>query len=359
MIDPFDVLRDELVAAERRVRASDTLVAERRTLRARRRVPWLRRRPLLLAAALVVASGSAAAAVVSLTSEDSAPLAGTVPPPSPTAVPRTYRIELMPDLRAGSIGWCSSVTLRSRGWRPIGASSGCGPAAPAGAAQIAGGVTTVNTKNVLLFAVVDARVAAIRLHNGRTIAARGDRTLPYGWKAAVAFLATDQGRIDPGDLDWTLQDANGAEISRAPNDRAGTKQAGTASLPARTVDARRPPHVRYAIRARGLPGLRAAAAQIAAGAPAHTPDVNGRAFLTRATTVYYLHGRRYRAAVLVDARDGRRAAADLPGATPRAEGLFDASGHLTARRAGAGWLVVEGSDADERALILHALSTST
>jgi hypothetical protein len=124
------------------------------------------------------------------------------------------------------------------------------------------------------------------------------------------------------------------------------------------VDPRDPPHVRYAIRARALPGLRAVSAQIATGAPAHEPDVNGRAYLTRATTLYHLHGRRYRAAVLVDARHPTRRAADLPGATPRTGGLVDASGHLTARRAGAGWLVVEGPTARERALVLRALRVS-
>jgi hypothetical protein len=76
-------------------------------------------------------------------------------------------------------------------------------------------------------------------------------------------------------------------------------------------------------------------------------------------SAYDLHDRRYRAAVLVDARDPERPADDLPGATLRADGLVDASGNLTARRAGAGWLVVEGPDAHERAVLLHALSTST
>ena len=345
MIDPFDALRDELVAAEGRMAGG------------RQRSTWLRRRPLLLAAALVVASASAAAAVVSLTSEDSAPLSGTVPAPSPSAAERTYRIELMPDLRAGAIGWCSSVTLRSRGWRPIGAATGCGPAAPADAAQIAGGVTAVNTKNVLLFAIVDRRVASVRLHDGRTIAPLADRKLPYRWKAVVAFLARQGGRFAVDDLQWTLQDAKGAPISSAPNEHAGAKDAGTATLPTRAVDPRDPPHVRYAIRARPLKGLRAVSARIVTRAPTRTPDVNGRAFQTRATTIYYLHTRRYRAAMLVDARDPSRPAADLPGSTPRADGLVDASGQLTARRAGPGWLVIEGADARERALVLQALTS--
>jgi hypothetical protein len=129
-------------------------------------------------------------------------------------------------------------------------------------------------------------------------------------------------------------------------------------LPTRTVDPRDPPQVRHAIRARKLPGLRAVSAQIASGAPVHKPDVNGRAYLTRATTVYDFRGRRYRAAVLVDARDPKRPAAELPGAAPRADGLVDASGHLSARRVGAGWLVVEGASARERVLVLRALRVS-
>jgi hypothetical protein len=267
MSDPFDVLRDELVAAEGRM------------VRGRRRSPWLRRRPLLLAAALVVASGSAAAAVVSLTSEDSAPLSGTVPTPSPTAAQRTYRIELMPDLRAGQIGWCSTLALRSRRG-PIGAVTGCGPAAPADAAQIAGGGVTVGRDRIILFTVVDKRVATVRLHDGRTIAPLPDRRLPYGWRGAVAFVTREHGNVDPTDLDWTLQDAAGRPISTAPNERAGTKHAGTATLPTRTVDPRDPPHARCTIRARPLRHLRAVSAKVVTRMPATTPDVNCRAFLT-------------------------------------------------------------------------------
>jgi hypothetical protein len=220
-------------------------------------------------------------------------------------------------------------------------------------------VTTVNTKNVVLFAIVDRHVASVRLHDGRTIAPRADRVLPYGWKAVVAFLARQGGRFAVDDLEWTLQDATGAPISTAPNQRAGTKHAGTATLPTRAVNPRDPPNVRYAIRARPLRGLRAVSARIVTRAPTKPPDVNGRAFRTCATTVYYLHTRRYRAALLVDARDPNRPAADLPGGTPRADGLVDASGHLTARRAGTGWLVVEGPVAHERAIVLRALSTHT
>ncbi|MEN3283483.1 MAG: hypothetical protein V7607_4623 [Solirubrobacteraceae bacterium] len=177
------------------------------------------------------------------------------------------------------------------------------------------------TKNVLLFAIVDRRVASVRLHDGRTIASRADRTLPYGWKAVVAFLARQDGRFAVDDLSWTLQDARGAPISTAPNQRAGATHAWTATLPTRAVDPRDPPHARYAIRARPLQGLRAVSARIVTRAATRTPDVNGRAFQTRATTVYYLHARRYRAALLVDARDPSRPAADLPGSTRRADGL--------------------------------------
>jgi hypothetical protein len=367
MNDPFDVLRDELVAAERRlggagaVRARSLASGERLTgagrSPARRFAPWLRRRPLVLAAALVVASGSAAAGVVSLTSEDSAPLSGTVPAPSPSATSLTYRIEIVPDLRAGAIGWCSGVALRSHG-RPLGAGSGCGPAPPSDAAQIAGGGMTVGRDRILMFTVVDPRVAAIRLHDGRTIAPLANPRLPFGWKAAVAFATRAHGHVEPTDLDWTLQDASGAEMSNAPNERAGTKAAGTRPLPTRTVDPNDPPQVRYAIRARPLPGLRAVSAQIARGTPTHTPDVNGRAFLTRATTVYYLHKRRYRAAILVDARDPKRPAAELPGSTKRADGLVDASGHITARRVGPAWLVIEGAYPRERVAVLQALRVS-
>jgi hypothetical protein len=138
--------------------------------------------------------------------------------------------------------------------------------------QIAGAATTVSTKRILLFLIVDPRVATVLLHDGRTTAPLRDRQLPYGWKAAVAFVTRDAGRVEPTDLDWTLQDADGRPISTAPNERAGTKHSGTATLPTRTVDPRDPPHARCAIRARPLRRLpeRPRARSRAAG-PEHPP----------------------------------------------------------------------------------------
>jgi hypothetical protein len=203
-------------------------------------------------------------------------------------------------------------------------------------------------------------VATVRLHDGRTISPLPDRRLPYGWRAAVAFVTRAHGSVDPTDLDWTLQDAAGRPISTAPNERAGTKHAGTATLPTRTVDPRDPPHARCAIRARPLRHLRAVSAEIVKRMPTTTPNVNGRAFLTCATTIYYLGDHSYRAAVLLDARDRHRPAADLPGTTPRAGSpdLVEAAGHITARRAGAAWLVVQGPSAHERAVVLRAFRAS-
>jgi hypothetical protein len=79
MIDPFEVLRTELVrAAETMTAGAKAPVEGGRKLRW---PGWLRRRshPLALVAAALVITGSAAAAVVSLTASRSQPLAGTVP----------------------------------------------------------------------------------------------------------------------------------------------------------------------------------------------------------------------------------------------------------------------------------------
>jgi hypothetical protein len=79
MIDPFEVLRAELV------RAAETMTAGAMApVEGGRKLGWpgwLRRRshPLALVAAALVITGSAAAAVVSLTASRSQPLAGTVP----------------------------------------------------------------------------------------------------------------------------------------------------------------------------------------------------------------------------------------------------------------------------------------
>jgi hypothetical protein len=150
---------------------------------------------------------------------------------------------------------------------------------------------------------------------------------------------------DGGEANWTPLNVAGRRLSTAANDRAGTRAAGTARLPTRAVDPRRPPPRRCAIRVGN--GLRAVSERVVARLPTRPPDVNGRPFLSCASAVVYLDRRhRYIAAVLLDARAPGRRAAPLTGA---------AADLITARRHGPGWLVVRGEGAQRRKAVLRAL----
>jgi hypothetical protein len=278
-----------------------------------------------IAAALVVA-GSATAAVVSVTGEDSKPLTGTLPGRG-----ERYRVALSPNLAAGQIGWCTTIVVR-----PGATGRGCGPAPPADAPLIAGGGLFSPDRGVV-WAVVDRRVAAMRLSDGRRIVTSASPAVPEGWRVAVAFTKGGEPR-------WTPLDAAGRALSTRPNDRAGTEQAGTATLATRAVDPRDPPRGRCAIRVGR--SLRAVSERVVTRLPARAPDVGGRPFLSCASAVVYLGRFRYTAAVLVDARRPARRAAPL--AAPGAD-------LITARRHGPGWLAVRGEGAAHRRAVLRAL----
>jgi hypothetical protein len=345
MTDPFDILRDRLVAA---AEAAPTPARS-----ARRR--W---RSLVAVAAALVISGSAAAAVVKLTAEDSPPLAGKVagrPGAGPLGTSH-YVIELLPYLSAGRSGWCATVVLHGGKGGPLVGGEGCGPAPPADAPEIAGGavVATTGSGTSVSYAVVDDRVARVRVDGGREIIPRPSRAIPAGWKAAVWFTAGGQ---TPSPV--VFLNRVGQPISTAPNQRAGTQVAGTAKLPTRAVDPSHPPHQRCAIDVPVRAGLRAVSERVVTATPARPPDINGRAFRTCASAVINFAGRRFTAAVLIDARDPGRQAAPLPGQRdhPGTTGVVEAGGGITARRAGPAWLVVRGSDPGQRLRLLRALST--
>jgi hypothetical protein len=341
MSDPFDVLREQLVGAAEH---------ERRGVLAHRR--WL----IVAVAAALLLAASAAAAVVSLTTQESAPLSGTVPRPAGQAAgpASRYAVTLYPDLRPGRTGWCTAMTFHAAAL--ITAGGGCGPAPTSAAAQIAGGglAGTSRAQPSLTFVVVDRRVARVRLPDRSLIVPLATRELPFGWRAAVW---SSVGATEPRS---TLLDRAGAPLSTTPNERAGTPAAGTEELPTRAVGPTHPPRRRCAIRVRRAPGLRAISERIVATAhPATAPDVNARAFLACASAVAYLGRRRFTVAVLVDARRPHAPAAQLPAQRPfpAGPGVFDASGAITARRAGPAWLVVRGPDRQARLTVLQAVTT--
>jgi hypothetical protein len=328
MNDPFDILRERLVDA------------------ARGRPSWRRRRGgLAILTTVLVLSGAAAGAAVMLTNEPSKPPSGPVPDSS-----LTYSIELRPDLTAGNIGWCASLALR-RGSTPNSFGSGCGPAPSPQRAQIIG-IAAGGQRGGIAGMVVDGRVATVELPGGRRVTPSADRGVPAPWKIAVVALRGEP-RVATRFLD--------AQGRRLPDhDPPGSWAAGSHRLPTRAVDATDPPELPCAIRAGRLHRLRAVSARVLTRFPTGQPDVAQPAFLSCATTVYYLGRTRLRAAVLVDAADSTAQAPLLPGmASEPAPGAIVATGRLlSARRAGPGWLAVFGGTASQRAQLVSVLSAS-
>jgi hypothetical protein len=328
--DPFDVLRDQLVAA-----------AAPEGVRAARRRRW---RPLvLLAAALALGGTATATAVLTLTGEHSPPLRGEVPG---NGALRRYAIAMRPDLRAGTAGWCSTVQLRGRS--DVMGGTGCGPALLGDHPLIAGGGTTAGPARILNFAVVSRRVATVRLADGRRIVPRADPALPFGWRAIVAFTKTRRGVLNGPANTLTLLAGDGRRLATTPGRPGDPIVRSVPSLPTTKVDAHDPPARPCAIAHAALPHLAALDQTIVRGNLARRLDVADPVFRTCSTALFRLDGLRLRAAVIVDARGPRHAPAALPrGYVPD---------RAAARREAGSWLIVDGGTPRARARLLAALS---
>jgi hypothetical protein len=343
--DPFDLLRDQLVAA----------VAPR-TARARRR--WRHRRGLLVLLAALAVSGTATAAVLSLGDHGPAPLRVTYPGDHGPAAGR-YRIAVEPDLRAGSAGWCVTADYR-HGIQPVGRSGSCFTAAATGAPVLGGMAMSVEGRNLFLL-ILDPRVAAVRLLDGERVVPRAVPQVPNGWTLALMFppVRYDHGReLQRLASDFTLLDAHGRRIAQqAPMGLIGLAERGVQPLPVRTVSARRPPAAPCAITADALPGLRPLTQTIVRGPLAQPVATSGGALRTCSDLELAFAGRRMHAGLLIDARGPAHPPAALPGAIAVSgrPGTVAAAGGITARRSGPGWLTVTGGTAALRAQLLAAL----
>lgn len=324
----------------------------REALRSRRR----RRRRAWAAGGVILALGGAAtAAAVVVRDEPSRPLRAPLPQSG-----LNYQAAMRPDLSAGNIGWCVTIVIR-KGRQAQSGGNGCGQA-PSPERAIIGSAGMYRGTRGIAVTIVDERTASVRIGN-RRIVPRTDPGIPAGWKVAVyTTTATDSGgepprpgqAPEPGARTPADQrepqlpialDANGRELPSI--DPPDSWPAGRHRYAVRAVDAEDPPDAPCAIRADGLPGLRAASADLLRRFPSTSPTVKTPAFLTCATTVYYLGRTRLRAAVLVDALNHTRRAA------PLAENF-----QLSSRRVGPGWLVVFGGNATQRARLLRALTAN-
>jgi hypothetical protein len=400
MIDPFDVLRTELVRAAKTMTAG---APSTREARRRLRWPgWLRRRshPLALVGAALVITGSATAAVISLTASRSEPLAGTVPGQIESASLAGYRytITVTPSLDAGGAGWNSSISY-SRAGRS-GSGQGGGAAYATTSDPFLGGDTDTFTiadpspsrrGDTVGYVLTGPMVAAVRI-GSRTIATFRSPSLPSGDRAAVFFLPPRSPLLvtgwspghpirsylhippEPGyrrprkvpTLGVLPLDSHGRLIASHPSPGNGTFPRFWQAPSAITPNIHEPP---YRGPIHPLPGVCELGEH---GLPALTPewghaigtispavDSVGELFLSCIDTEYYLHGWPLRAGVLLDARRPGRALGAIPGSHPVAGTRnvvnFDA-GQLSARRVGDAWLVVQGgSGAAQRLQVLRAL----
>lgn len=399
MSDPFDLLRDELIRVAAGVRPR----------RSSRWLVWLRRRPrpLLLVAAAMVVSGSAAAAVISLSARRSQRLAGTVPGAPAvhgsgvTAVSLAgdqYSITVTPDLTAGDVGWCTTISYTYRG--QAGPSGGeCGSSYPTTAAPLFGpevsslgfSAPAPQTGDTVRYLLTGPGVGYVRVGK-TTIDVRHDPVVPAGDGVAVFFLPAasppmivpQAGQRPPyyitmyvpahssrDQMPPWLPRKSGLQRVRAtpavPLDHYGHEIPTTLS-PGYGVSSRwwqqpqRQPTGRCHITSRGLPGLKAEWGHIIDQIkPA--PDVQGTAFLSCLSTEYYLNRWGLVAAVLLNARDPRQPVGPIPGTEQVTShpGLVtsahtSAFGAITARRDGNAWLVVQGGrDLAQRLQVLNAL----
>jgi hypothetical protein len=396
MTDFLGELEQQLVAAAYRHATSPagsrtiprTRVAGYRALLAARR-----RRPMIAAVAVFALAGSAAGAAVSLTA--SRPLSGTLPSgPAPmgAAGRTTYEIAIFPYLQVGWSGWCSSIAFAPRRGRP-GSEYECDPVATADSALVARNVWFSGTNRVDEYEILTDIVATVRFADGRTVVPVSDPRLPNGTRAffavdlpvqTVSSRATTRiVRLAPHE---TWLDAAGRVVPRPAMTRARVAK----HLPVRAVNPTHPGAAVCAVRARAG-GLTPVTETVVA--PRRVGGRQHGAFLACANATFHLGPSTLAMAVLIDAADSRRPAPPLPGLRPdplhpgvltglelgsigfpNGDTIVNFSQHsqpfntptqtqqlanhnVSARRAGAAWLVAEGGTANERASLLSLVST--
>jgi hypothetical protein len=370
-MDPFVTLGDQLSEAAQRRRAA---------ARAPRRRRWRLSHPLSVLVAGVLLAGGAASAAVVLTSRPSAPLVGVLGPSQ-------YAIDMSPDLQAGGTGWCvgviSTEQRRFRGW-----SEECGGAP--GLPIVAESFEAPEPKHATLnWAITTAAVAAVRFGD-HVVRTRSEPRLPNGFRAAVEIVAPGYGP-GPGRqrvvrrVDGTVDVQTRPRPVEALNARGQVirylapepLQSGTVlghAVPAKRripwwlqktvywAPPQAPPNLPCSIHSRPISGPEPQWGNVATGVR-HVAGVQGSAFISCADTEFYWHHWPLEAAVLLDAaRPGSEPAA-FPQMQPVSghPGVFDApggvQGHLTGRRTGDAWLVVQGGDSlEQRLAVLNDLT---
>jgi hypothetical protein len=394
MNDYFDEVERGLRAA---VRREAHLPWHVRVARRRFRID---RRPLLVVLAVLVLGGSATAAVLSLSK--SRPLSGslpaeflTIPTTTHTTGKARYRVSLFPYLSVGWTGWCSSVNFAIHSHLEA-TFYGCGPV------EVSNPVVLANDEfggqgGHYQYAIFSDRIAEVRYADGVGIKPIADPRLP-GWVRAAVRVYTPREAAKASDgrlfIRSELLEANGHQVSEQPI----MSTEAVEHLPLTTLDPNHPADLPCTVHARSTPGLVALSQTVTAPIPWPRRAPGG--FLACANAIYKLNATNLGVAVLVNALNPRQSAGPLPGLSrdPSHRGIllgdelgtigypegmsvgsfgprnraFDSFGphqwdlleehnarnhNISARRAGRGWLIVEGGTPSQRATLLDALQT--
>jgi hypothetical protein len=265
-------------------------------------------------------------------------------------------------MQTGVIGWCTSlVTYRGAQRFDLG-TGGCNGAPPAVGAPVFGADDGGIGMAGLSYVFTAPQVAAVRVKGGPTILTRPDSRLPFGFRTAVfslperlsrigvALSALDAtGRVIPGDA-YAQPVVEATRAWRAPEPPAS----GACSISARE----------------------GSSVVLKSGSVLSTaigdPGIIGRAFLPCLDASFTLHGTRFAAAVLLDAKQPGQTPAELPDMQPLAghPGIFarhramtnlfnDEANNLdiSARRVKNTWLVIAGgANSTQRTAALTALT---
>lgn len=364
--------------------------ANRQSRAARRPRRWLARRPLAVVVGVLLVGGSAAAAVISLTA--SRPLSGTLPAglaPVDTPGRTQYRVSVFPYLTVGWSGWCSSAVFTAHRHQTAVAYD-CGPVENSSPIVAAGGPFGGHG-SFYEYEIVTSRVAAAHYSNGATITPVSSPRLPAGTRAVVYIGRPKFVKVRHVELPLfpreTLLDAHGHVIP-AP---VATKSTNVEHLPLTTLNPTDPQGGGCTVHARPVPGLVALTQTVAA--LVRWPRRQPGAFLACANATYRLGRTTLAVAVLVNATNPAQTAAQLPGLADDPEhpgvqvgndlgsigfpqglgvAIVTGRGHafdtptllqalndhdVSARRAGKGWLIAEGGNQTQRAILLAALTT--
>jgi len=409
-MDPFDILRAELVSA-----------AERGALPApRKRWGWLRRpsRPVaVLLAALVIVG--CAAAVASLAGSASQPLEGRVPGAvTPASLAGySYTIAVTPSLPAGTVGWESLIIYTRTGASIQPPQSGGTLGYPTATFPVFGGGSGPDScpvcfarGNAVTYVLTGPQVFAVRI-GSQTIRTITSPALPSGDRAAVVFIPA-KGRVflfpahgpvpvlkhPPGmknvllvaveplarsgkaiPAQFTPQPNGPPPLTwMAPDAVSHWWPLGEFTVPYQGPGYHAPTRPRPGVcelAQHGLPALHVQFGHTIAWI-APVPDALGEVFLSCVDTEYWMDGWPLQAAVLLDGHRPGQVLGPIPGARPipgqpdmvnlplgRVSLNYDTpisadspQFSLTAKRVGNAWLVVQGgSGLAQRVHVLNAL----